>query len=369
MHLHHIPGNTSYIVSKSIYQECIEEIGKRLDQYSPQRTEFYLIGFGHTKQMTSQNLMELVSNKDVAPNTVVRYSSSNQQAVSQNSIFDKFTMPMPLDMCSKIYRQACEEIYKKNRFSLNMQYVYRESRYLNVEFLAKSGSREISHLASVSIDSSESKEDLVIQKLFGANDFQHLINDLTEYSINIEQLNQNIKSGKEELSSTSPIKLDAKEISKNQHEATTSSSDTNLENQRKPHTRHYNILILIISNDHIDIQETIYNLVGASHKAPLSVIILGVGTRSAFKTLRSINWNVKKQLDSKIQTRFNMGVPHVKSNLQFKGLWAARDVCTFVRLGDYESVEEACEVALSNIPQQVCRFYRMQMQQRSKQPC
>ena len=116
--------------------------------------------------------------------------------------------------------------------------------------------------------------------------------------------------------------------------------------------------MILVSNDHIDVSETILKLVEASHKAPISVIILGLGSGSSFKTLRSINMDAKRVKDSKIQYRLTDPLP--QTNLQFKGLRAARSVCTFVRVNDFPSLDAACEAAIKNLPQQVCRYFRAQ---------
>jgi hypothetical protein len=91
-------------------------------------------------------------------------------------------------------------------------------------------------------------------------------------------------------------------------------------------------------------------------------VILGVGSGSSFKSLRSINTDFKRMKDSKLQYR--LSDPFPQNNLQFKGLRAARDVCSFVRVNDYASIEAACEAAIKGLPQQICRFFRAQLSQK-----
>ena len=135
----------------------------------------------------------------------------------------------------------------------------------------------------------------------------------------------------------------------------------------------YNVLVIMIPNDYIHVEETIYKFVEASHKAALSIIIIGVGSGCSFKTHRSINMDVDAVSNisscssavgssggerKSIQFRIQQTIP-TTSDLQYRGLRAARSCVTFVRLNDYETVNEAIEAGLKDIPKQVCRYMKM----------
>jgi hypothetical protein len=174
--------------------------------------------------------------------------------------------------------------------------------------------------------------------VFAPNDFYHVISDVMDWSINTTER---------------PRSLIASRVT----------------------IAHYYILVLIIPNDFINVRETIFKFVEASHKAPLSIVIFGIGNASSFKTLRSINMNTKlTEINEKMEPgvpmrdyddlqktiQFKIGeMPHTTSDLIFKGLRAVRDVVTFVRLNDFENVESCVEKALKDIPKQMCKFMRV----------
>jgi hypothetical protein len=156
---------------------------------------------------------------------------------------------------------------------------------------------------------------------FAPNDFYHVISDVMDW-------------GNNSNSSPRPQSLSASRVT----------------------MAHYHILVLIIPNDHINVRETIFKFVEASHKAPLSIVIFGIGNASSFKTLRSINMNTKlteinekiepgvpmrdyDDLQKAVQFKLAVGKLPTSSDLIFKGLRAVRDVVTFVRLNDFENVE------------------------------
>lgn len=151
-------------------------------------------------------------------------------------------------------------------------------------------------------------------------------------------------------------------------------SADNINNDRLTLSK-YNILIIITPNDHINVRETIFKLVEASHKSPTSVLIFGIGNFSSFRTLQSINTDttvteIEGRLERGVPMRdfdskekkipFKLGQITATCDLIFKGLRASRDVATFVRLNDYCDVESCVENAMRSIPKQLCKYLKIE---------
>jgi hypothetical protein len=85
---------------------------------------------------------------------------------------------------------------------------------------------------------------------FAPNDFYHVISDVMDW-------------GNNSNSSPRPQSLSASRVT----------------------MAHYHILVLIIPNDHINVRETIFKFVEASHKAPLSIVIFGIALKDIPKQM------------------------------------------------------------------------------------
>ncbi|KAL0477021.1 Cpne8 [Acrasis kona] len=242
-------------------------------------------------------------------------STLSKQSVSRSNILSA-------------YRDAIKDVdFSEN----NMTKVKKSSKYTSAESLR--GERT-STLLDERID--DSKPHIPIP--FAPNDFYHIISDHIESNY------------------TARRKLSADNT-----------------NNRLTIT-HYQVLIIITPNDHINIRETIFKFVEASHKSPMSIIIFGIGNFSPFRTLSSINMNTNvteiggvmeigvpmRDFESKKKTiPYKLGPIATTCDLIFRGLRANRDVVTFVRLNDYTDVESCVEDALRSVPKQLCKFLKM----------
>ncbi len=456
---------------KSEYERAMVAIGDRIDQYYANKTDFHIIGFGHTDLTPSQNLINIMMKDSVDPGIMSPDVSPFSQSTNQawmDAVLSRYEHPLMKSQLGAVYRHACRVIQAKHNFSMSMQHVTRSLRYRSAEMLEMTGTLEIpKSITDTDASPVLNQHELVQDKMFGPNDFHHIISDVTEVCTQVKQSQQQQQSRLSLSLSESPLPP-SDSPSPNTAAATSSSTGTprrhnsifspllkrrhrksefnnaatsQQQKQQQQQQQYledkrlmsssvglqfeksgdalypiYNILVILLSNDHIDIQETIYSIVEASHKAPLSIIIIGLGSGSAFKALRSIRMEPlprntmntpedatastssssstasssslsssssssggssssssstdhdktthkqQRQRQPQPKQRKWETVPQTNS-LQFKGLRAARDVCIFARARDFDSIEAAVEYCIARIPQHLCRFFRTKQQQ------
>jgi len=375
---------------KSIYEQAMQAVAERIDQYYVNKTDFHIIGFGHTDVISSQNLINIMMRDSVDPGIVSPGITPFKQSTNQawmEAVLSRYEHPLMKSQLSAVYRHACRILQQKTNFSVSMKDVKRSLRYRSAELLEMTGSLEIPE--SISEDGSVIRSDLQ-EKRFGPNDFHHIISDVTEVCTQVKQaqprhsvsltespltgLQTGTASQGRKRTILAPLlrrkskKMDAPPTPPSENKyLRKSTAGLQFEKNRSDGVLYpvYNILVIMVSNDHIDIQETIYSIVEASHKAPLSVIILGMGSGSAFKALRSIRMESKPSDEPEVapdQRQWDY-VPQT-NYLQFKGLRAARDMCVFTRVNDFPSIEAAVEHSVSRISQHLCRFFRLHQQQK-----
>jgi hypothetical protein len=271
--LHYDPKSGDY---SSIYEKCMQIIGARLNQYSPKNTDFHMVGFGHSHIMSSQNMLDLQSeNSDITTDSLRipssstltglfsnderRYSSSTFRSYEDwvRDIIERYEHPIALKEVEQVYRNACVSVQKINEYTHHMGHVPRNTRYMSADFYSHRGSRQVSitdENVFVPATSAEDNGDVPC-KTFGPNDFHHLVSDLIELSTHQSEHNKFKRSPKvkELLFGNSLLKFNRPK--KKQPSRETKDPSENEEGLQ------YYILVIMVSNDHIDVQETIYKLV------------------------------------------------------------------------------------------------------------
>jgi hypothetical protein len=116
----------------------------------------------------------------------------------------------------------------------------------------------------------------------------------------------------------------------------------------------YNILVLLIPNDFINVQKTIQKFIEASNNSPISIFIVGIGD-SSFKTLRSINPDPKIQFERHIQFIYSEKMPFL-NNLRIGNVKACREVFRFATLNSFKTSDLLAESLLSHIPKHVVKY-------------
>lgn len=126
-------------------------------------------------------------------------------------------------------------------------------------------------------------------------------------------------------------------------------------------------MVVFVSNDHLHVKETIFRLVDASYKAPVCVLLVGMGN-APFKALRSINMDYRQHhaYPGNMQYLFKLStagkwdqIVNKTSNMEYRGYKASRQVASFVRMHDYKDDVDACaEALLRGIPKDVVKFWK-----------
>lgn len=137
----------------------------------------------------------------------------------------------------------------------------------------------------------------------------------------------------------------------------------------------YNILIFLISNDHINVKETVGRLIKIANEKPLSILICGVGD-SSFKTWRSINPYAHIRIFRYPQYFYEPIIPYTQ-NLRLQYQKARRDVFKFLMKNSYDinnskgqsnaasvmkkDVNDMCKDLLSVIPNHFMAYHANQL--------
>ncbi|KAG2379489.1 hypothetical protein C9374_006606 [Naegleria lovaniensis] len=444
---------------KSIYEQCMESISKRIFQYDPNMTDFHLVGFGNDRHEPVFNLYskgEEASDYQASGSFHFNDTSTGSQdvdSVSQNYIFSvlypRYYPPLKIHQLSPIYRQYTSST---PTYKLSMQDCVKTSHYAFTETNVHKGTRDLTN-ANKHMTYEESKSDplkrisspefvhlnvmrdvnsssisgitnsssppssLTTGRNFSQNDEKRrfstgtskgnlfdsgVFNMASKYAPNdyypvisdVIDLSCNLKN-EESITQTLLYLYRERQMAKKGYTVSNSGNMTSMSgcnsnsnsNSKMVNDDHsssqlslnhinpvlYNLLVILIPNDFIHVEETIYKYVEASHKAALSILVIGVGSGCSFKTHRSINFNNDVFSNNSscssgvgssggerksIQYRIQSTLP-TTSDLQYRGLKASRNCVTFVRLNDYETVNEAIEAALKDIPKQVCRYMKM----------
>ncbi|KAL9656644.1 hypothetical protein ABK040_002915 [Willaertia magna] len=409
---------------KSIYEQSMEAIGKRIAQYESNLTSFHLVGFGNDRKKPVFNLYECDDEELSASSSSFRdLCEDKTQNYIYSVLYPRYNPPLKLHQLSPIYRQYVSQI---QTFKLSMQDCVKTSHYAFTETNVHQGTAFLQNVNKYFVpnfDTYQQRKE-VVERTISPPEFVHLTygidkpvhnkhvtytspryaNSCSGIFVSLDEESEgphprfkqhlHSHSSNQQQQKTPVFKMNTKyapndfypvisdviDLScnlKNEESITETLINLHREKQRLKNGEKsnlfltnnsiiYNILVIMVPNDFIHVEETIYKYVEASHKAALSIIVIGVGSGSSFKTHRSINLNTKvvsnvgsNSSDRKsLQFRVMSKIP-TTSDLQYRGLRAARDCVTFVRLNDYETVSEAAEAALRNIPSQVCRYMKM----------